>query len=74
MINKQNQNKILNSFIPGGETGEWKSRRNRSTMSNCLSWVVGSQVLVLSYASLVIYTVPHSCLCIKYFIEERENK
>ena len=33
-----------------------------------------SQVLVLSYASLIIYTVPHSCLCIKYFIEERENK
>lgn len=39
-----------------------------------LSWVVGSQVLVLLYTSLLTYTVPHSCLCIKYLIIGREHR
>lgn len=75
--NKQNQNKSLNSFIPSGEAGEWKSRRHIPTILvtfYSLTWVMSSQLLVLLHASLLTYTVSNSCLCIKYFITGRENR
>lgn len=68
MINKYIQNKILNDFIPGRKTGRRKSKRNISTalvMFFLLSWVVGSQVLILLYALLFTYTAPYSYLYIK---------
>lgn len=37
-----------------------------------LSWVMSLQVLVLLYTSLLTYTVPYSCLHIKYFTMRRE--